>query len=254
MEASSVRRPLRFLLLGMLRRVLRWRGRRLELSPGTTLVVIAPHPDDETFGCGLLLAHPPATGIERHVVFLTRGEASHAGHPALSPGELARRRTGEAGDAARRLGLPASALHFLDLPDGRLGQLDSAADDDRIAALLDRLRPDVVLVPDERDGSSEHAATARLAARLARRPGTTWRRLAYLVWAAWSPRLLIRIACGRGPVRLHHVAGGAADKGRAAGAYRSQTESVAPWTRPVLPEDFVAALARDDEFFLPLDN
>jgi len=257
MDLSVFTRNLRFLLLWILRGLLRWRSRPLVLSRGATVAVIAPHPDDEVLGCGLLLAHPPAQDMTMHVIFLTRGEASHPGHPALNSDSLARRRSEEAGHAAGLLGLPTGALHFLDLPDGNLAHLDAtaiAAALDRIGTLLNELKPTVVLVPDARDGSTEHAATARLLDELAVRGTAAWRRIAYVVWSAWSPRLLARIAVGPGRILRHQVPGGAAAKRRAALAYGSQVEPLPPWKHSVLPLDFVAALARDDEFFIALDS
>jgi len=255
MAASALNRHLRFPLLAALRWVLRWRSAPLTFRRGDLVVVIAPHPDDETFGCGLLLAQPPTSETTMHVIFLTRGEGSHSGHPDLTPAMLAEFRSREAAAAASLLGVPPAALHFLDLPDGRLAHLNetaAAAAVERIAALLERLKPAVVLVPDPRDGSTEHAAAFRLLNGVAARPGTAWRRLTYLVWSAWSPRLLARIAFGRGRIRRHWASAGTAAKRRAALAYGSQTAPAHPWKHAVLPMDFVAALARDDEFYVEI--
>jgi LmbE family N-acetylglucosaminyl deacetylase len=255
MVASALKRHLRFRLLAVLRCVLRWRSAPLAFRRGEVVVVIAPHPDDETFGCGLLLAQPPISELTMHVIFLTRGEGSHSGHPELTPAALAELRSREAAVAASLLGVPPAALHFLDLPDGRLAHLTEAAAvaaADRIAALLDRLKPTVVLVPDPRDGSTEHTAAFHLLEGVATRPGIAWRRLAYLVWSAWSPRLLARIAFGGGRIRRHLAGAGTAAKWQAALAYRSQTAPAHTWKHAVLPMDFVAALARDDEFYIEI--
>ena len=45
-------------------------------SPGG-LLIVAPHPDDETFGCGEALAAAAAAGREIGIVLLTDGEGSH---------------------------------------------------------------------------------------------------------------------------------------------------------------------------------
>src|SRR3954447_14239186 len=52
------------------------------MSGGRLLVVVA-HPDDETFGCGSVLAHAAARGATVAVCCATRGEA---GEPAPDSG------------------------------------------------------------------------------------------------------------------------------------------------------------------------
>lgn len=48
-----------------------------ELAPPGGLLIIAPHPDDETFGCGEALASAAQAGREIGIVLLTDGEGSH---------------------------------------------------------------------------------------------------------------------------------------------------------------------------------
>ena len=48
------------------------------LLRGRPLLVLAPHPDDESLGCGALLAQAFA-GAGAHVACLTDGAASHPG-------------------------------------------------------------------------------------------------------------------------------------------------------------------------------
>jgi LmbE family N-acetylglucosaminyl deacetylase len=42
---------------------------------GQHLVVVVAHPDDETFGCGSLIAQASADGARVRVICATRGEA-----------------------------------------------------------------------------------------------------------------------------------------------------------------------------------
>lgn len=48
-----------------------------ELAPPGGLLIVAPHPDDETFGCGEALASAAQAGREIGIVLLTDGEGSH---------------------------------------------------------------------------------------------------------------------------------------------------------------------------------
>lgn len=86
------------------------------------LVVIAPHPDDETLGCGGILAWAARRDVLRHVVFLTNGEQSHPG----ASQDVASIRRHEAITASAHLGLAPTQLSFLGLPDS--GLLALAAD------------------------------------------------------------------------------------------------------------------------------
>ncbi len=237
----------------MLHWVLRRRSRPLQLSPRGVIVILAPHPDDETFGCGGLIAAHAAGGAPISIVFLTNGEASHPGHPLVPPVDLGALRVAEARIATRHLGLPPAALHFLNLPDGRLDQLHSAEQNDaimRIADLLQSLRPDTILAPWRHDGSSEHAAAFDLVRHaLHTNSFASPQLLEYPVWSAWSPRLLARLCFAQGRLQ-HFPVFNPSQKTRAISAYRSQIEPVAPWQHPALPVGFASALAGTGEFYL----
>lgn len=117
------------------------------------VLALAAHPDDESVGCGGLLATLADAGAVVHVCFATDGEATiGASMPAA---EVGRRRRAEAQAACRVLG--TRPPRFLGLPDGGL-----AAHADELAAgvrgLVDELRPEVVVAPWELDGHPDHRA------------------------------------------------------------------------------------------------
>lgn len=108
---------------------------------GRSLVAVFAHPDDESITCGGLLAACAARGAHVVVLCLTRGE----GGPSAgvdSPEALAARRTAELDAAARILGVNAELADF---QDGMLPWTEAAAVEARIAAVLARVRPDVVV-------------------------------------------------------------------------------------------------------------
>lgn len=139
------------------------------------VLVIAPHPDDESVGCGGAVAKHTRAGDRVEVVFLTSGEAGgHGQKPALT-GPL---REQEARDAAAILGL--ADLHFWRLPDGAL--LPDEAVIARLVGLLQVTLPDVLYAPWENDQHSDHRAAARLvleAAGMGFRPAAMW---GYEIW------------------------------------------------------------------------
>jgi LmbE family N-acetylglucosaminyl deacetylase len=144
-------------------------------------VVFAPHQDDETLGCGGLIALKRARGAEVTVVFVTDGRTSHARF--LDPDELAGRRRAEAVAACGDLGVPAEQVLFLEFRDGELAANVEAASA-RIAGLL-RERPGrLLLAPYSGDTTADHRATLAAVVgavgRLA--PGGRLTLLEYPVW------------------------------------------------------------------------
>ena len=136
----------------------------LPIEPPTArrVVVLAPHADDEVFGCGGALARAAQQGCETRVVFMTDGrkgyDASRAGAD-LDAFEhaLAATRKQEARRAGSVLGLGEPV--FLDLPDGALASSPGAAD--ALADALRQLSPEIVLLPYFADPHPDHWATVK---------------------------------------------------------------------------------------------
>ncbi len=91
-----------------------------ELSPPGGLLIIAPHPDDETFGCGQALSAAAQAGREIGVLLLTDGEGSHPGSPSYDRVRLANLRREEL-DTALALLAPGKMVTVMraGLEDGR---------------------------------------------------------------------------------------------------------------------------------------
>src|SRR5262245_41114204 len=70
----------------------------------TRLLLLVAHPDDETFGCGSLLAYAAARAVTTVVGCATRGEAGIP-PPGLEPGDLPAVREAELRAAAALLGV-----------------------------------------------------------------------------------------------------------------------------------------------------
>ena len=152
---------------------------------GATLVV-APHPDDESLGCGGVLARLAELGARVGVVWVSDGAASHVGSRKFPPHKLAELRRDEALEALKRLGLPPDCARFLELPDGALPFPDDEGFADALTqarALLREFAPQTLVLPWRRDPHRDHRATWQLWARAACEQGWTGRVLEYLVWA-----------------------------------------------------------------------
>ncbi|MGE0600059.1 MAG: PIG-L deacetylase family protein [Dehalococcoidia bacterium] len=125
-------------------------------------LVVAPHQDDETLGCGGVIARKVRADAAVSVAFLTDGGGSHA--HLIDRDELCRLRKSEALDACRVLGIPASRVHFMEVPDGALAQSEGAAAT-FVSELLAELRPQQVFTPHAEDMLSDHVAANRIVHR-----------------------------------------------------------------------------------------
>ncbi len=155
----------------------------LRLIGAGGLVVIAPHPDDESLGVsGLLVA---AAGAERAValVALTDGEGSHRNSREWGPERLAGRRREEQAQAMAELGCEAAPILRLALPDGAARwhpDFETAAE--RVARLCDETNASALASTVPFDPHPDHEAAALLAEAVHRlRPHL--RRLSYPVWS-----------------------------------------------------------------------
>lgn len=142
---------------------------------GTTLLAVAPHPDDETVGCGGLLALAARAGIAVHVVIVTDGAASHPNSREWPPERIRSLRSEEARQALALLGVAVPALH-LGLPDAGTPSLAPARREaalNELAGAISTLAPDVIQTTWRREPHCDHrfawdltvAAMARAPAR-----------------------------------------------------------------------------------------
>lgn len=154
------------------------------LGPAGGVLVLAPHPDDESLGCGGLLAACAAAGRPARVVVVSDGAGSHPGSRAWPPGRLVALRQAEARAAVAALGLdPACDIAFLGLPDTAVPTEGPA-----FAAAVDAVlrlagpAPGTVLATWRHDPHRDHAASFAIAAAVVRALPAGTRFYAYPVW------------------------------------------------------------------------
>lgn len=205
-------------------RALPYRPVQAVLGEGTVLV-LAPHPDDESLGCGGLIAALCAADRPPVVVVLTDGAASHPASTEFPPARLAALRRVETRNAVAALGLASARVVFMGLPDGAAPREGTEMAD--AAATLARIarehRAGTILASWEHDPHPDHVAAHAIARRAATLTGA--RLLAYPVWGwALPPRQRLRVGAIAG-ARLD-IAAHLPAKRRAIAAHASQHGAV----------------------------
>jgi LmbE family N-acetylglucosaminyl deacetylase len=165
---------------------------------GRSAIVFAPHPDDETLGCGGTIIRKKRAGAAVRIVYMTDGSQSHA--RLMAPADMKALRAGEAVAAAQALGVGREDVVLLEFPDGQLSQHREAGVR-RVGEVLQATRPDEVFIPYYQDGPPDHLATTHIveAALRACRPEATVFEYPIWFWYHWPwTRLESR---GRGLLR-----------------------------------------------------
>jgi LmbE family N-acetylglucosaminyl deacetylase len=151
---------------------------------GSTLI-IAPHPDDESLGCGGLIALLAQAKQPVHIAVMSDGSASHPASRAYPPDDLRRLRESETICAARYLGLEPEQVTFLRMRDTLVPSPESSdiADAvDSLRSVIDRVTPDTILLPWRRDPHSDHQATWHICMHAVRPFKPRPRTIEYPVW------------------------------------------------------------------------
>jgi LmbE family N-acetylglucosaminyl deacetylase len=113
------------------------------------ILVIAPHPDDETIGAGGYLEEAAHAGAAIRIVVATDG--SKRGRKTT--------RYAETMSAANKLGVPSADIVFFDLPDGSLSRQTGLQA--RLQAVCDDFHPNIVIGTHPKDFHPDHAAVGR---------------------------------------------------------------------------------------------
>ncbi|MDT5128603.1 MAG: hypothetical protein QOH54_4247 [Mycobacterium sp.] len=210
----------------------------LNLDDCPALVLVAPHPDDETLGFGATAATLRARGVEVQVVSVSDGGGAF---PELSRRErtwLESDRRAELHRATEILGLSAPVC--LGLPDGELRDHETELTA-RLAGLLEAGPTGVWCAATWRgDGHPDHEAVGRATAAAAERTGAEL--LEYPVWMwHWSVPDGDDVPWHRmSKTRLDRAA--MVRKRRAAKVFRTQLTPREPGAEAVLPPFVVRRL------------
>jgi LmbE family N-acetylglucosaminyl deacetylase len=177
----------------------------------TSLLVVSPHPDDETLCCAGVMQRVLARGGRVGVVWITSGDASRVATLVVEKSpitlrkkarDLGSRRMREARAATSLLGVPSARQLFLGYPDGGIlelltepplklarGKLTGETHvpysdtlfpghpytgeslERDFTAALDRIHPTLILAPSPQDTHPDHSASGMLVIRVLTRRG-----------------------------------------------------------------------------------
>lgn len=240
------------------------------VSATRSCLVIAPHPDDETLGCGATIARKRAAGTAVKVVIAADGRHSHGASKLISSAELRAIRSAEAYEACRILGVDAADVTQLGHEDKHL-EAALPALTSQLTELIEELTPEEILFPSGLDYHQDHrtlnravrtvlaTATLRPGCHLAEYPVWHW---AQGPWVDLSGRprasravhLVVAPFTGMlGPAPEVVSSDGYLERKREAlGAYRSQTTNLTgepDWA--VMEPELLAQFLLPYEVFFP---
>lgn len=214
---------------------------------GRPILVAAPHPDDESLGCGGLIAMAREIGVTVHILVVTDGAGSHPG--TIDPRHLRARRREETIEAAAVLGVAAEQVAFWDVPDGQapLGGTAGRALGRRLGTLSRELGVGTIFASWDHDSHQDHVATYRYARHAA--AASSIALFAYPVWAWMLPPKLVMPDIR--PVGFSLCI--AAQRERKLAAVRRHASQIAAEGTPAgfaLDQDHLSAMVSDREVFI----
>ena len=186
-----------------------------------SLVVFAPHPDDETLGCGAIISRKIGEGYDVFVAVMTDGRHSHnhvLGITDPPPVTIKMTRRGEFHQAMEILGVKKSNTQMLDFEDGELGEHFEEALE-RSSSILSRVRPVEVYVTYRADKKRDHENAFKIVNQSLTQLGIAATIYEYPIWS----RKKAPAEYSKQGTFILEVANQLAVKRAAIGKYRSQT-------------------------------
>ncbi len=151
----------------------------------TPALIIAPHPDDETLGCGGAIAILRQMNLPVKVAIISDGTKSHPNSRKYPAEALRDLREKESLAALKILGVDAQDIIFFRLPDGNVPNLGEAEFDSTInlfQSYLTRLKPATILLPWRGDPHCDHRASWQLINTAIKKLDISSRLLEYPIW------------------------------------------------------------------------
>ena len=211
------------------------------------ILIVAPHPDDETLACGGTIAKKIKDGYNVNVIFLTDGRNSHLNELDITldptPDELIEIRKEEAKRATGILCLKKNNLIFLNLENITL-QANFEFAKKHLTQIMKTLRPEEIFFPDEEDTHKTHSAACRIVRDSLKTLSISPKKYQYIIWTDKNE--------SKPQDNLFHVdvSSVLALKEKAICEYKSQTTNFSKsQERPILSKIFLEKFRASTESF-----
>ena len=162
--------------------------RRLETIKVTSFgpsIIVAPHPDDETLGCGGTVALLKREGISVHFLFVSDGTMSHPNSKKYPPEKLRALREAEALEAVKTLGGQYNDIRYLAFPDRSVPEKQSPFFEMAVRIMeryITDIAPETIFVPWQNDPHPDHRATWQIVSEAVSRLNLKPRIVEYPIW------------------------------------------------------------------------
>jgi LmbE family N-acetylglucosaminyl deacetylase len=213
-------------------------------------LVLAPHPDDETLGCGATIMRKLAAGTPVQVIIAADGNWYRSSK--LSVDAVNEIREEEARRACAILGLPCENITFLRFEDCRLADHRGLLRD-RLFDILDTMNPEEIFVSSIIDNHPDHRVLAELGRELAQARRDRFPVLyEYPIWF-WDPRIWRVTRLLQLRTRIVRTEEFRTRKREAIAAYRSQVTNLLGETRRApLRRGFLRQFLQAEEIFFEI--
>jgi LmbE family N-acetylglucosaminyl deacetylase len=213
-------------------------------------LVLAPHPDDETLGCGATIMRKLAAGTPVQVIIAADGNWYRSSK--LSVDAVNEIREEEARRACAILGLPCENITFLRFEDRRLADHRGLLRD-RLFDILDTMNPEEIFVSSIIDNHPDHRVLAELGRELAQARRDRFPVLyEYPIWF-WDPRIWRVTRLLQLRTRIVRTEEFRTRKREAIAAYRSQVTNLLGETRRApLRRGFLRQFLQAEEIFFEI--
>ncbi len=218
-----------------------------------SILAVAPHPDDETLGCGGTIAKRVREGYKVEILFMTDGRNALSEMFGIfsdpSPSELVKIRRRESIRATGILGLKEDDLIFLGFTDMSLKK-DKVSAQEMVKELIKDRSYSEIYFTSEKDFHPDHQATNSIVKNLMREFGSLCKSYRYIIHFNHITELAMALKIDKRNLRYSNISEYLSLKRAALNEYTSQISIISSMQKkPVLDAIFLRKFLKNNETF-----